>query len=124
MAALPSSCFRPLVAALMRDFEAEARQLLLAQMLTRPRYCASFPTRRVYFCLPKWYIAHMPGTGHRGHASPSFYAPSLRLKRLAYSCYGVGHTAWRQPGDMRGTVVGRHGRFKATPSIEEVMLIT
>jgi hypothetical protein len=52
---------------------------------------------------------------------PSFYAPSIRLKRLAYSRYGVGHTAWRQPGDMRGTVVGKHGRFKAPLRREEVM---
>jgi hypothetical protein len=42
----------------------------------------------------------------------SFYAPSLRVKRLAYSSYGVGHTAWRHPGDMRGTVVGKKGRFR------------
>jgi hypothetical protein len=42
----------------------------------------------------------------------SCYAPSLRVKRLAYSSYGVGHTAWRHPGDMRGTVVGKKGRFR------------
>jgi hypothetical protein len=53
--------------------------------------------------------------------TPSFYAPSLRLKRLAYSRYGVGHTAWRQPGDMRGTVVGKHGRFRSSVRKEEVM---
>jgi hypothetical protein len=53
--------------------------------------------------------------------TPSFYAPSIRLKRLAYSRYGVGHTAWRHPGDMRGTVVGKHGRFKASTYRKEVM---
>jgi hypothetical protein len=40
-----------------------------------------------------------------------------------YACgyYGVGHTAWRHPGDMRGTVVGKKGRFKLTSSREEVL---
>ena len=40
------------------------------------------------------------------------YAPSLRNKRLAWSGYGFGHTALRQPGDIRGTVIGKKGRFK------------
>jgi hypothetical protein len=53
--------------------------------------------------------------------TPSFYAPSLRLKRLAYSRYGVGHTARRRPGDMRGTVVGKHGRFRFSTCREDVM---
>ncbi len=42
----------------------------------------------------------------------SFYAPSLRVKRLAWSGYGFGHTARREPGDLRGTVVGKQGRFR------------
>jgi hypothetical protein len=42
----------------------------------------------------------------------SFYSPSHALKRFARGWYGVGHTNRRQPGDMRGTVVGRKGRFK------------
>jgi hypothetical protein len=42
----------------------------------------------------------------------SIYAPSLRLKRLAWGGYGFGHTARREPGDLRGTVVGRKGRFR------------
>ncbi len=42
----------------------------------------------------------------------SFYAPSLRVKRLAWSGYGFGHTARRKPGDLRGTVVGKQGRFR------------
>jgi hypothetical protein len=42
----------------------------------------------------------------------SFYAPSLRVKRLAWSGYGFGHTDRREPGDLRGTVVGKKGRFR------------
>jgi hypothetical protein len=38
----------------------------------------------------------------------SFYAPSFRLKPLAWGGYGFGHTS---RGDQRGTVVGRKGRF-------------
>jgi hypothetical protein len=42
----------------------------------------------------------------------SFYAPSYRLKRLAWSGYGFGHTSRREPGDVRGTVIGKKGRFR------------
>ena len=42
----------------------------------------------------------------------SFYAPSFRLKRFAWSGYGFGHTARREPGDVRGTVIGKEGRFR------------
>jgi hypothetical protein len=42
----------------------------------------------------------------------SFYAPSYRLKQLAWSGYGFGHTSRREPGGMRGTVVGKKGRFR------------
>ena len=42
----------------------------------------------------------------------SFYGPSLRVKRLAWSGYGFGHTARREPGDLRGTAVGKKGRFR------------
>ena len=42
----------------------------------------------------------------------AFYAPSLRLARLAHGCYGFGHTSVREPGDVRGTVIGKKGRFK------------
>ena len=45
--------------------------------------------------------------------APSFYAPSFKLGRFSWGWYGVGHTAWRHPGDMRGTVIGRKGRFKS-----------
>ena len=54
----------------------------------------------------------------------SFYAPSFRLGRLACGWYGVGHTAWRKPGDMRGTVVGKKGRFRGSRGTEEVVFTT
>jgi hypothetical protein len=44
--------------------------------------------------------------------APAFYAPCPALSKLACGQYGVGHTARREPGDMRGTVVGKKGRFK------------
>ena len=44
----------------------------------------------------------------------TFYAPSHRYRRLAYGSYGFGHTNVREPGDLRGTVVGRKGRYKLT----------
>jgi hypothetical protein len=53
--------------------------------------------------------------------TPSFYAPSFALSQLACGWYGVGHTNRRQPGDMRGTVIGKQGRFKSFPRREEVM---
>ncbi len=53
-----------------------------------------------------------------------FYAPSIRLSKLACGQYGVGHTAWRQPGNMRGTVVGKKGRFWDPRHREEVMFRT
>ena len=55
---------------------------------------------------------------------PSLYAPSFRLSQLACGWYGVGHTAWRQPGNMRGTVVGKKGRFRRLCRREEVMFRT
>jgi hypothetical protein len=42
----------------------------------------------------------------------SFYAPSFRLKQFAWGGYGFGHTSRREPGGLRGTVVGRKGRFR------------
>lgn len=45
-------------------------------------------------------------------AMPSFYAPCHRYRRLAFGSYGFGHTTMRQPGDLRGTVVGRKGRYR------------
>ena len=52
---------------------------------------------------------------------PSFYAPSFALRRFAGGWYGVGHMNRRQPGDMRGTAVGREGRFKGPDAREEVV---
>jgi hypothetical protein len=54
----------------------------------------------------------------------SLYAPSPRLSKLACGWYGVGHTAWRRPGNMRGTVVGKKGRFWIPRRREEVMFRT
>ena len=44
--------------------------------------------------------------------SVACYAPSTRYEHLAHSSYGFGHTTVREPGDMRGTVVGKKGRFR------------
>ena len=52
---------------------------------------------------------------------PSFYAPSCALRRFACGWYGVGHTTWRQSGEMRGTVVGKKGRFKGPDARDEVV---
>jgi hypothetical protein len=50
------------------------------------------------------------------------HAPSFAVGRYACGRYGVGHTNRRQPGDMRGTVIGKEGRFKgAFAQREEVM---
>jgi len=61
------------------------------------------------------YTASMAGNHRRGNRPRmdlSFYAPSFRLKQLAWGGYGFGHTSRREPGDVRGTVVGRKGRFR------------
>jgi hypothetical protein len=61
-------------------------------------------------------------TRERPGRSLSSYAPSFRLKRLAWSSYGFGHTARREPGDLRGTVIGKKGRFRGLHAhIEEVV---
>ena len=54
----------------------------------------------------------------------SLYAPSFMLSKLACGWYGVGHTAWRKPGYMRGTVVGKKGRFRGSRGTEEVVFTT
>ncbi len=54
----------------------------------------------------------------------SFYAPSFKASKLACGWYGVGHTAWRVPGNMRGTVVGKKGRFRGHRHRKEVMFKT
>ena len=40
------------------------------------------------------------------------YAPSHKYRRLAFGSYGFGHTTVREPGDLRGTVIGRKGRYR------------
>jgi hypothetical protein len=56
--------------------------------------------------------------GNPSRRDLSFYAPSFRLKQLAWGGYGFGHTARREPGDLRGTVVGRKGRFRDLLTLE------
>jgi hypothetical protein len=53
--------------------------------------------------------------------TPSVYAPSFALSRCVCGWYGVGHTNRRQPGDTRGTVIGKKGRFKGPFPRKEVM---
>ena len=55
--------------------------------------------------------------------TPSVFTPSFALSRLACGWYGVGHTNRRHPGDMRGTVIGKQGRFRPFPRREEVTYI-
>jgi hypothetical protein len=52
------------------------------------------------------------GVQQDNKVTTSFYAPSFALERFEYGWYGVGHTARRVPGDMRGTAVGEKGRFR------------
>jgi hypothetical protein len=40
------------------------------------------------------------------------YALSHRYRRLAFGSYGFGHTTMREPGDLRGTVIGKKGRYR------------
>ena len=58
------------------------------------------------------YIGVVLRIGTPALLAPTFYAPSHRYRRLAVGSYGFGHTNLRQPGDLRGTVVGRQGRFR------------
>ena len=62
----------------------------------------------------------VPCIGRNNHTITSVYAPSFALGKLACGWYGVGHTNRRHPGDMRGTVVGKKGRFRMSPRTEEV----
>jgi hypothetical protein len=62
------------------------------------------------------------GTQPTNGLTPAFLAPSLKYEHLACGWYGVGHTARRHPGDMRGTVIGKKGRFRfSNDAREEVM---
>ena len=51
----------------------------------------------------------------------SFYASASALNRYMCGWYGIGHTNRRHPGDMRGTVIGKQGRFKGPFPRKEVM---
>jgi hypothetical protein len=80
-----------------------------------------FSTDRVYFSPSIRYIDYVLSIGPNTLATPSIYAPTFALSRLACGWYGIGHTVWRHPGDMRGTVVGKKGRFKSPFPRKEVM---
>ncbi|CAN5714232.1 hypothetical protein BH24ACT22_BH24ACT22_10900 [soil metagenome] len=60
-----------------------------------------------------------------GHAGESLvmtdYAPSLRVAKFACGWYGFGHTNLRDPGDTRGTAVGKKGRFRCSEQKKEVI---
>ncbi|PLS83371.1 MAG: hypothetical protein CYG60_22065 [Actinobacteria bacterium] len=63
------------------------------------------------------YLFSVPDLAPRHHGDPILcYASSLRVERFSCGRYGVGHTALRHPGEMRGTAVGRQGRFKGLSS--------
>lgn len=64
------------------------------------------------FGTPEGYICIVLNIGTPAPFAPTFYAPSYRYTRLAAGSYGFGHTNVRQPGDLRGTVVGKKGRFR------------
>ncbi len=70
-------------------------------------------TRRVDFGGPGTYSGGVSGTGTFVLALPSLFAPCHRYRRLAFGSYGFGHTTMRQPGDLRGTVIGRKGRYRS-----------
>ena len=65
----------------------------------------------------------VPCIGRNNQMTHSVYAPSFTLRKLACGWYGVGHTNRRHPGDMRGTVVGKKGRFRPSPRTEKVTFI-
>jgi hypothetical protein len=52
------------------------------------------------------------------------YAALPKYEHLFWGPYGVGHTAWRRPGDMRGTVVGKKGRWRSEVPIREEVSTT
>lgn len=49
-----------------------------------------------------------------GCGADEVFAPSTALERLACGWYGFGHTNHREPGDTRGTPIGKKGRFRST----------
>jgi len=56
----------------------------------------------------------VPATGTSLRVLPSSFAPSYKYRRLALGSYGFGHTTRREPGDLRGTVIGKKGRYRLT----------
>jgi len=60
------------------------------------------------------YNVRMNSLSHTMLDRPSFYATSFALRRFDFGGYGFGHTSMREPGDLRGTVVGRKGRYRTS----------
>ena len=81
-------------------------------MLRPERAPAAFPISQVDFDEPGKYSGGVTATGSYFRALPSFYAPSHKYRRLAFGSYGFGHTTRREPGDLRGTVIGKKGRYR------------
>ena len=81
-------------------------------MLRPERAPAAFPIDQVDFDEPRTYSGGVTATGSYFRALPSFYAPSHKYRRLAFGSYGFGHTTRREPGDLRGTVIGKKGRYR------------
>jgi hypothetical protein len=67
----------------------------------------------VDFVGPEAYSSEVFGLGSFVLSLPTFYSPSHRYRRLALGSYGFGHTTMREPGDLRGTVIGKKGRYRS-----------
>jgi hypothetical protein len=81
--------------------------------MPQPRHALpAFLTRQVDFNELGTYSGEVSATGSYFRALPSFYAPSHKYRRLAFGSYGFGHTTRREPGDLRGTVIGKKGRYR------------
>ena len=73
-----------------------------------------FPINQVDFGGARAYISNVLRVRYHAPVDHLFYAPAHRYRRLAFGSYGFGHTNMRQPGDLRGTVIGRKGRYRVT----------
>jgi hypothetical protein len=85
---------------------------------------------RAYYAVPMFSALDgitdpLRGRSMLRNASAAFvYAPSPKYEHLFWGPYGVGHTAWRRPGEMRGTVVGKKGRWRFEVPIREEVIFT
>jgi hypothetical protein len=81
--------------------------------MPRPKHAlTAFLTSQVDFDGQETYSRSVSGIPSFVLSLPSFYAPAYKYRRLAFGSYGFGHTTLREPGDLRGTVVGRKGRYR------------